>query len=101
MGKHCPSRRLGGAAGPGVGVPKALPLRVLSQDLPHKGSDVGLPGFVRGEERVFLAETEAVTLEGAGRGALVTLLNTPSPFPLVPGLCPQQPSTWNTFSTSG
>lgn len=44
VGKHCPNRQLEKV--------QALPLRVLSQDLLHEGSDVSLLGFVRGEERV-------------------------------------------------
>ena len=56
VGKHCPNRQLEKV--------QALPLRVLSQDLLHEGSDVSLLGFVRGEERVLLRVQKAVTLEG-------------------------------------
>lgn len=63
VGKHCPNRQLEKV--------QALPLRVLSQDLLHEGSDVSLLGFVRGEERVLLRVQKAVTLEG----------NQPTPSP--------------------
>lgn len=79
---------LSGAGGPERS-PRPHPLRVLPQDLLHKGSNVRLLGFVQGEERVLLAGQERAVTSGKGDEARWRRPYLPRPAP-TPGCssCP-------------
>ena len=79
---------LWGAGGPERS-PRPHPLRVLPQDLLHKGSNVRLLGFVQGEERVLLVGQERAVTSGKGEEARWRRPNLPKPAP-TPGCssCP-------------